>query len=134
VRPPRTIEPRRSARASVISDHICELFAGFGPVAAKRMFGGAGVYAGETMFAIVIDSVIYLKADEHTVPAFEAEGLAPFSFEAKNKRVVTSYRRIPDRLYDDPEELAQWSKQAAAAAKRAAARKTPDKKRRKEKT
>src|SRR5688572_13029466 len=92
------------------------------------MFGGAGVYAGETMFAIVIDSVIYLKADEHTVPAFEAEGLAPFSFEAKNKRVVTSYRRIPDRLYDDPEELAQWSKQAAAAAKRAAARKTPDKK------
>jgi DNA transformation protein and related proteins len=134
VRPPRTIEPRRSARASVSSDYICELFAGFGPVAVKRMFGGAGVYAGETMFAIVIDGVIYLRADEHSVPAFEAEGLAPFSFEAKNKRVVTSYWRIPDRLYDDPEELAQWSKQAVAAAKRAAARKTPGKKRRKEKT
>ena len=78
--------------------------------------------------------VIYLKADEQSIPAFEAEGLAPFSYEAKNKRVVTSYWRIPDRLYDDPEELAQWSKQAVAAAKRAAARKTPGKKRRKEKT
>lgn len=92
------------------------------------MFGGAGVYAGETIFAIVIDGVIYLKADEQSIPAFEAEGRAPFSFEAKKKRVVTSYWRIPDRLYDDPEELAQWSKQAVAAAKRAAARKTPGKK------
>ena len=92
------------------------------------MFGGAGVYAGETIFAIVIDGVIYLKADEHSIPAFEAEGRAPFSYEAKNKRVVTSYWRIPDRLYDDPEELAQWSKQAVAAAKRAAARKRQAKK------
>jgi len=117
------------ASSSVISDHICELFAGFGPVAVKRMFGGAGIYAGETMFAIVIDGVIYLKTDEDSLPAFEAEGLAPFSYEAKKKRVVTSYWRIPDRLYDDPEELAQWSKQATAAARRAAARKTPGKKR-----
>ena len=98
------------------------------------MFGGGGVYAGETIFAIVINGVIYLKADEQSIPAFEAEGLAPFSYEAKNKRVVTSYWRIPDRLYDDPEELAQWSKQAVAAAKGAAARKTPGKKGRKEKT
>jgi DNA transformation protein and related proteins len=111
------------ARASVSSDHICELFAGFGPVAVKRMFGGAGVYAGETIFAIVIDGVIYLRADEQSVPAFEAEGLTPFSYEAKKRRVVMSYWRIPDRLYDDPEQLAQWSRQAVSAAQRAAASK-----------
>lgn len=114
------------ARASVSSDHICELFAGFGPVAVKRMFGGAGVYAGETIFAIVLDGVIYLKADEHTVPAFEAEGLTPFSYEAKKKRVVMPYWRIPDRLYDDPEELAQWARKAVSAARRAAASKARD--------
>jgi DNA transformation protein len=111
------------ARASGTTDHICELFAGFGPVAVKRMFGGAGVYAGETIFAIVIDGVIYLKADEQTVPAFEAEGLTPFSYGAKKKRVVMSYWRIPDRLYDDPEELAQWSREAVSAAQRATASK-----------
>ena len=122
------------ARTSVTSDHICELFAGFGPVAVKRMFGGAGVYAGETIFAIVIDGVIYLKADEHTVPAFEAEGLTPFSYEAKKKRVVTSYWRIPDRLYDDPEELAQWSRDAVSAAQRAAASKARSKNKRQNKT
>jgi len=37
-----------------------------------------------------------------------------------NKRVAMSYRRMPDRLYDDPEELAQWSRDALAAAVRAA--------------
>ena len=112
------------AQAAKTFEHICELFAGFGPVAVKRMFGGAGVYAGGTIFAIVIDGVIYLKADEHGIPAFEAEGLAPFSYEAKNKRVVTSYWRMPDRLYDDPEELAQWSRRALASAQRAAASKS----------
>jgi DNA transformation protein and related proteins len=114
------------ARASVSSDHICELFAGFGPVAVKRMFGGAGVYAGETIFAIVLDGVIYLKADEHTVPAFEAEGLTPFSYETTKKRVVMPYWRIPDRLYDDPEELAQWAREAVSATRRAAASKAQD--------
>ena len=88
------------------------------------MFGGAGIYAEGTMFAIVVDGVIYLKADEQTVTAFEREGLAPFTYGVKKKRVVMSYWRMPDRLYDDPEELALWSRQAVAAALRAAAAKT----------
>jgi DNA transformation protein len=103
------------------TDHIRELFTAFGPVTVKRMFGGVGIYARQTIFAIAIDGVIYLKADEQTVPAFKREGLGPFTFDAKKKRVATSYWRIPDRLYDDPEELAQWSKDAVAAARRAAA-------------
>jgi DNA transformation protein and related proteins len=108
------------AHAAESSDHIRDLFAAFGPIMVKRMFGGAGIYADETMFALMIDGVIYLKADEQTVPAFEREGLAPFAYGAENKRVVMSYWRMPDRLYDDPEELAQWSRDALAAAARAA--------------
>ncbi|HET7681831.1 MAG TPA: TfoX/Sxy family protein [Xanthobacteraceae bacterium] len=122
------------ARASDTFDHIRELFAGFGPVAIKSMFGGAGVYAGETIFAIVIDGVIYLKADELSIPAFEAEGLTPFSYEARKRRVVMSYWRIPDRLYDDPQELAHWSRQALAAAQRAMAGKARGKNKRRKKT
>ena len=103
------------------ADHIRELFTAFGPVTVRRMFGGAGIYAGPTMFAIAVDGVIYLKADEQTVPAFKREGLAPFTYEAKKKRIALSYWRIPDRLYDDPDELAQWSQAAVAVARRAAA-------------
>ena len=87
---------------------IRELFAAFGAVVVRRMFGGAGIYAGETMFALVHDGVIYLKADPHNAPAFERESLAPFSYTTRGggKRAVMSYRRMPDRLYDDPDELA----------------------------
>jgi DNA transformation protein len=35
-----------------------------------------------------------------------------------------SYRRMPDRLYDDPDELAVWARAALAAAGRSGARKS----------
>ncbi len=102
-------------------DHVSELFAGFGPVSVRRMFGGFGIYAGGRMFGLAYDGLIYLKADAATVPAFEGEGQGPFSYQAKGgKRVLTSYWRLPERLYDDPEELARWARDAVAAAQRSA--------------
>jgi len=102
-------------------DHIRELFAAFGPVLIRRMFGGAGIYADATMFALVADGIIFLKADERTIPAFEREGLGPFTYTGKSgKGVAMSYWRMPDRLYDDPDELARWANEAVAAARRAA--------------
>jgi DNA transformation protein len=93
------------------------------------MFGGFGIYADETMFALVADGVIYLKTTEANKADFEKEGLEPFSFEARGKRMVTSYRRMPDRLYDDPDELAVWAKHALKAAREKKAGKPKRKKR-----
>ena len=82
------------------------------------MFGGAGIYAGDTMFALIADGTIYLKAGDNNIAAFEREGLEPFTYiTGKGKRGVMSYRRMPDRLYDDPEELAVWARAALAAAR-----------------
>ena len=104
-------------------DEIQELFSAFGAVAVRRMFGGAGIYAHGTMFALVADGIIYLKADELSTPAFERENLPPFTYETKDgKRGVMSYRRMPDRLYDDPDELATWAHAALAAAQRTGVR------------
>jgi DNA transformation protein len=108
----------------VTSEDIRELFACFGPVSVRRMFGGAGIYSDGVMFALVADGAIYLKSDEQSAPEFEREGLQPFSYAARNgKRAVMSYRRMPDRLYDDPEELAVWARAALAAAHRSSQRK-----------
>jgi DNA transformation protein and related proteins len=104
------------------SEHIRDIFSKFGPVTVRRMFGGAGIYADGVMFALVADDVIYLKAGEQNTPAFEREGLAPFSYEAKGKRTVMSYRKMPDRLYDDPDELSKWAAAALAEARRASAK------------
>jgi DNA transformation protein len=103
---------------------IRELFGAFGPVEVRRLFGGAGIYADDVMFALVHDGVIYLKVDETSLPAFEREQLEPFSYSRRGERAsLTSYRRMPDRLYDDPDELVVWARAALAAAGRAGARK-----------
>ena len=104
--------------------HISELFAAFGRIDARNMFGGTGIYAGGLMFGLIVDDVVYLKADAHTVPRFEREGCGPFIYDTKRgERSLKSYWRMPDRLYDDPEELSQWARRAHAVAVRAAARK-----------
>jgi len=101
-------------------EYIRDIFSAFGPVAVRRMFGGAGIYADGLMFALLADGVIYLKVDAHNDGDFEREQLPPFTYLARsNKRVVMSYRRMPDRLYDDPEELARWAHDALTAARRA---------------
>jgi DNA transformation protein len=105
-------------------ESIHELFREFGSVSVRRMFGGAGVFVDQLMIALISREVIYLKADGETIPGFEREGLSPFTYStSKGEQKLTSYWRMPDRLYDDPEELAQWARGAHAVAIRAAARK-----------
>jgi DNA transformation protein len=107
------------------ADRIVEMFAAFGPVVPRHMFSGFGVFSDGTMFALVVRDTLYLKADAQTVAAFEAEGQGPFSYMAKGrKRASMSYWRTPDRLYDDPDELADWARDALAAAHRSARPKT----------
>jgi DNA transformation protein len=102
---------------------LTELFSGFGAIAVRRMFSGAGVFADGLMIALVVDGVIYLKADDSFVPLFEREGQTPFSYQTRDgKRTLNSYWRMPERLYDEPDELAEWARLALAAARRATPR------------
>src|SRR5277367_5198792 len=105
-------------------DFLIDLFAGFGPVAIRRMFSGFGISADGTNFALALRGGLYLRADEQTIPQFEAEGSKPFQYQTRAKTVtVNSYWQLPERLYDDPEELTGWARAALSAAQRAALRK-----------
>jgi DNA transformation protein len=109
----------------VDSSAIEELFRSFGPVRVRRMFGGAGIYADGRMFALEAAGDLFLKADDKTAPAFEKEGCGPFVYETGDgRRTVMSYWRVPDRLLDDPDELAEWARKALAVAERAATKGT----------
>jgi DNA transformation protein and related proteins len=107
----------------VDAEFIRELFAPFGAVSIRRMFGGAGIWCEGLMFALIFDGAIFLKVDETSIPDFEREGSKPFVYtRAKSKgrvgRASLSYWRLPERLYDDPEELAVWARRALAIAER----------------
>lgn len=102
-------------------DFLIELFAGFGPVAIRRMFSGFGVSADGVNFALVLRGAVYLRADENSIPRFEAEGCGPFSYDMMGKvRTIGSYWKLPERLYDEPDEVTEWARTAHAAAERAA--------------
>jgi DNA transformation protein len=109
-------------------DFLIDLFSGFGPVTIRRMFSGFGISADGTNFALALRGGLYLRADEHSIARFEAEGSKPFQYQTKARTVtIASYWQLPERLYDDPDELAGWARAALVAAQRAALRKRPGK-------
>ena len=107
-------------------DFLIDLFSDFGPVTIRRMFSGYGISADGTNFALALRGGLYLRADAQTIARFEAEGSKPFHYQTRTKTVtVASYWQLPERLYDDPEELTGWARAALAAAERAALAKRP---------
>ena len=117
---------RSRAGVNMDRDFLIDLFADFGPVTIRRMFSGFGISADGTNFALALRAGLYLRADEQTIPQFEAEGSAPFQYQTRARTVtVNSYWQLPARLFDDSEELADWARAALAAAQRAALRKRP---------
>jgi DNA transformation protein len=107
-------------------DFLIDLFADFGPVTIRRMFSGYGISADGINFALALRAGLYFRADETTIPQFEAEGSKPFQYQTRVKTVtVNSYWQLPARLFDDSEDLSVWARAALAAAQRAALKKRP---------
>jgi len=102
-------------------EFLIDLFAGFGPVAIRRMFSGFGISADGINFALALRSGLYLRADEASFGKFEAAGSKPFSYETRARTMtVRSYWQGPAHLFDDSDEFAIWARDALAAAQRAA--------------
>ena len=107
-------------------DFLIDLFSDFGPVTIRPMFSGFGISADGINFALALRAGLFFRADEQTIPQFEAEGSNAFQYQTSTKTVtVNSYWQLPARLFDDPEELTGWARAALAAAQRAALRKRP---------
>jgi len=107
-------------------EFLIDLFSDFGPVTIRPMFSGHGISVDGVNFAMALRAGLYFRADEVTIPQFEAEGSKPFSYQTRAKTVtVNSYWQLPARLFDDTEELSQWARAALGAAQRAAVKKRP---------
>ena len=109
--------------AGLDPEFIRDLFAQFRPVTMRRMFSGAGLYSDGVMFALVVRGTIFLKADETSIADFKRESSGPFTYARGKKSGRRSehalpYWRLPDRLYDDPDELAMWADRALSVAQR----------------
>jgi DNA transformation protein len=107
-------------------EFLIDLFSDFGPVTIRPMFSGFGISVDGVNFAMALRAGLYFRADEVTIPGFEAEGSKPFQYQTRAKTVVVnSYWQLPARLFDDTEELSRWARAALGAAQRAAVKKRP---------
>jgi DNA transformation protein and related proteins len=98
-------------------DHLLDQLEPLGPVSARRMFGGAGLYYGNVMFALLINDIMYLKTDEASQAAFEDAGSGPFSYQRGDKQqALKTLWRVPDEVMDDVDDLLTWSRTAVDAA------------------
>ena len=97
--------------------YLLELLAPLGPVSARRMFGGTGLFLNGLMFGLIARDELFLKIGPANRHDYEAAGEAPFSYETRNgTNTIRSYWRCPPGLLDDPETFRDWARRAVDAS------------------
>ena len=105
-----------------LQSYILEVLEPLAPV-PKRMFSGAGLFAGGIMFGLLVRDTMFFRVDASTRRRFEDAGSEPFSYTRRGRKVnLASYYAVPEDLFDRPDELLGWARDAVTAA-HAAARK-----------
>lgn len=89
-----------------------------GPVTAKKMFGGAGLYCEGLFFGLIdSDDRFHLKVDDSNRADYQARGMKAFAPPSpRPMSKAMPYMTVPDDVLEDPEELAVWAKKAMAVA------------------
>lgn len=85
-------------------------------VTCRAMFGGYGLYQGESFFGIIRKGRLYFKTDDRTRPAYIAKGMKPFRPNAK--QTLKTYYEVPVDIVEDQEQLMGWAEQATGHASR----------------
>jgi DNA transformation protein len=72
---------------------------------------------------MVADNTLYFRVDDENRETFrEAEAFPPLNYAKKGAMIDLSFWRVPERLFDEPDELMIWARAALAAAHRVAAK------------
>ena len=104
------------------AEFLREQLAPLGGITMRRMFGKTGVFCDGVMFGMVTENTLYLRVDDENKETFkEAEAYPPLNYAKGGGTIDLSFWRIPERLFDEPEEFVVWARAALAAARRVAA-------------
>lgn len=105
-------------------NHAVDLLSLLGPVRARAMFGGHGLYLEDVMIALLDDGELFLKTDGETRDEFLRAGCRRWVYANEKVRMEeTSYFRPPDDAHEDREAMLPWARLALAAALRSRATK-----------
>ncbi len=87
------------------------------------MFSGAGLFHSGAMFGLMVRDTLYFRVDDNTRERFERAGSEVFSYMRGERRVsLSAYYEVPEVLFDQPDELLAWAREAITVARAASRR------------
>jgi DNA transformation protein and related proteins len=99
------------------AEFLREELAPLGRITMRRMFGKTGVFCDGVMLGMVTDNMLYFRVDAHNRAAFkEAEAFPPLNYEKQGRTIDLAFWRVPERFFDEPEELLLWGRAAGCRA------------------
>ncbi|ASU22453.1 DNA transformation protein [Vibrio qinghaiensis] len=78
------------------------LFEQLGRVKSRSMFGGFGIFVDDTMFALVVNDKLHIRADDLSTSRFKEQGYEPYIYKKRGFPVVTKYFALPDNCWQNP--------------------------------
>ena len=109
--------------SATFAEFLREQLAPLGRITVRRMFGKTGVFCDGVMFGMVTENTLYFRVDDQNRVTFrEAEAFPPLNYAKKGSTIDLSFWRVPERRFDEPDELVAWAQAALAAARRVAAK------------
>ena len=103
---------------------VLEQLAAMREVVTKRMFGGVGIYCGETFFAVIDNDTLFFKVDEALAVRYRDRRMPPFA-PIPGQKPMMGYYQVPPDVLENADALAKWANDSIAAARKAPARKRP---------
>jgi DNA transformation protein len=107
---------KMTGEAADFAAAIVQDLAPLGDVRERKMFGGFGIFEGETMFALIDSAAqLFLKAGDSNQAVFEAAG--------SEKHGRMPYYGVPADVLEDQTVLLDWAKSALDEARASKAKK-----------
>ncbi|MDE1238997.1 TfoX/Sxy family DNA transformation protein [Vibrio aestuarianus] len=100
----------------VLKDSM-RLFEQFGQVKSRSMFGGFGIFVDDTMFALVVNDKLHIRADDVSTERFVQQGYEPYVYKKRGFPVVTKYFALPDNCWNNPQQILRDASVALEIAK-----------------
>ena len=118
-------QPKATREPDSFTTYVLDQLSGLGPVEARRMFGGQGIYWRDAIFGLIDDGRLYFRVSAETTPAYVERGAAPF--EPWPGHVMKGYYEVPSAVLEDADEAAAWARTAWSLPRKAKGRKAASK-------
>ncbi len=108
-------------------DYVVDQLGCIGEIAAKKMFGGVGLYHDGFFFGLISSDVLYFKVDDENRSDYQTAGARPFQPYGEESYSM-SYYEVPIDVLENVDQLRKWARGAVAAAVRKASSRNRKKK------